>query len=265
MPSLFDSTEFNERLFLPRLARREVTETPAGAVDLDIVVDGSPDASHAPSNETTVHLRWHGSATDRTTLLFFHGNGETVSDYDSLASNFENAGLNLAVVDYRGYGRSTGTPTLRTAFADAAVVLREVRSRTSGPVVVMGRSLGAACAVDLYARTTSGVAAFVVESGAADLAGLVRRRGIEPPPSFDAADIAAFDPLTKLRRGSAPMLVVHGALDEMIPATEARLAFFAAGAADKELAYIAGRGHQDIMQSPTYWHALGRFIRFRAK
>lgn len=246
--SLFDSPEFSERLFFPR---GDVTPPPDGAVDDFVEVDGA-----------SLHVRYHGVSAegrDRRTLLLFHGNGEVVGDYDDAAGLFAAAGFALAVVDYRGYGQSTATPSLRSAIADAHVILGAVHATAGAPLVVMGRSLGSACAVDLYARDLPIVAGVVIESGLSDLAGLVRRRGLTPPALFAADERAAFDPLPKYARGTGPLLVMHGERDTMIAPAEAEAAFAAAGTQHKQLVMIPGRGHNDISSSRAYWDALAAF------
>jgi fermentation-respiration switch protein FrsA (DUF1100 family) len=123
----------------------------------------------------------------------------------------------------------------------------------------MGRSLGSACAADLYGRNLPIIAGVVIESGLADLAGLVRRRGIEPPAQFSDDERATFDPLPKLARGTAPLLVIHGERDTMIAPSEAEATFAAAGAKQKKLVIVPGRGHNDVSGSRTYWDALAAF------
>lgn len=241
---MFDSEAFNGALFFPRA---DVTPPLAGAVDLEVPGD-------AP-----LHLRWHGPE-GLPTLLLFHGNGEVVADYDDAAPMFAAAGARLAVVDYRGYGKSAGTPTLRTAIADAARTLATMLAAAGAPIIVMGRSLGSACAAELYGAMPDGVSAFVLESGFVDLAGLVRRRGMESPARFAPEDLATFDPAPKLARGTRPLLVLHGAGDVLIPAREAEAAFAAAGTRDKELVLIPDRGHNDVMASRLYWDALRGFL-----
>jgi pimeloyl-ACP methyl ester carboxylesterase len=101
---VFDSPEFNARLFFPRPDRGP---PPPGARDLFVDVPGA-----------RLHLRWHTAATPaRAVVLLFHGNGEVVADYDDLADHYAAAGAELVVVDFRGYGASTGVPTLRAAIA----------------------------------------------------------------------------------------------------------------------------------------------------
>jgi len=51
-------------------------------------------------------------------VCFFHGNGEIVADYDEMAPVYTRMGINFLPVDYRGYGRSTGTPTITAMMSD---------------------------------------------------------------------------------------------------------------------------------------------------
>lgn len=245
--SVFDSPEFNERLFFPR---GDSTPPPDGAEDDFVEVGGA-----------SLHVRYHGVAAgrDRRTLLLFHGNGEVVSDYDDLAGLYAAAGFALAVVDYRGYGQSTGSPSLRQIIADAHVILGAVHVAAGRSIVVMGRSLGSACAADLYAKNLPIIEGVIIESGLADLAGLVRRRGLEPPAQLTDDERATFDPLPKLARGKGPLLVMHGERDTMIAPSEAEAAFAAAGSTKKKLVIVPGRGHNDVSASRTYWDALAAF------
>lgn len=245
MGSLFDSREFNERLFFPR---RDSSPTPAGAVDLEV------------PGEAMLHVRFHHARSELPTLLLFHGNGEVVADYDRSAPQFAEAGVNLAVMDYRGYGRSTGEPTLRNMLADAPRAYAAVRAHVAAPVIVMGRSLGSACAAELYARSPVGVLGVVLESGFVDLGALVRRRGMSSPRELSPDESHVFDPLPKLALGTRPLLVLHGAADTMIAPAEGQRAYDAATTKAKDLCFVPGRGHNDISQSALYWDALARFV-----
>jgi len=59
-----------------------------------------------------IGARFHQHTRDAPTLLFFHGNGEIVADYDEMGPFYNRIGVNFLPVDYRGYGRSTGSPTV---------------------------------------------------------------------------------------------------------------------------------------------------------
>ena len=98
----------------------------------------------------------------------------------------------------------------------------------------------------------------VLESAFSDLAAL-RRRGLEPPSRF-ATDETVFDPIEKLRRGTLPLLVMHGACDTLIVPEEARLAYGTAGSKSKSLAFIPDRGHNDLSLASVYWSQLASFF-----
>ena len=209
-------------------------------------------------------MRWYRQLPRRgVSLLLFHGNGEVVADYDSLAGRFFDCGVDLAVVDYRGYGRSRGIPTLRNALADAPLIVKALKDAGADSVIVMGRSLGSACAAELYQAPPEFVLGFIWESGAADLRSLVRRRGMAPPVQFSEEDLATFEPCRKLARGNRPLLVIHGEEDSLIDLTEARQAFAAAAAAaaEKKLCLIPDHGHNDLAYSPLYWESISAFVR----
>lgn len=248
MESIFDSPEFSSTMFYPQ---RRVTRTPPGARDLTVDV----------SDGARLHARLHHRDGTAATVLLFHGNGEVVSDYDAAAADYAAAGADLAVVDYRGYGASSGRPTLRACLADAHAVLAAVLDAAPGrPLFVMGRSLGSACAAELCQTARPAVKGYLFESGIADVYGVIRRRGITLDGPLDARDLEVFSPLHKFARCTTPTLVLHGADDTLIPASEARTTFDALAASEKELVLIPGRGHNDLSMHPLYWEAMARFI-----
>lgn len=249
MPSIFDAPRFQASLFFPVA---EVLRPVPGARDVFVPV----------GHEARLHLRIHDAAGAVATVLLFHGNGEVVSDYDDAAARFAAVGLRLAVVDYRGYGASEGSPTLRDCLRDAHPVLDALQAAVAPmPVVVMGRSLGGACAAELCQQPRPGVVGYVFESAPADLHGTLRRRGFVVQGPLPEDDLAVFCPLRKLRRCDTPALLLHGAADTLIVPSEARLTVGALSTADKELVMIPGRGHNDVSAHPAYWEALGRFVR----
>ncbi len=96
-----------------------------------------------------VGAAFHLAAPSFPNILFFHGNGEIVSDYDDLGPIFNGLGFNFIVDDFRGYGRSSGTPTVSSMLMDCHTILDYVvneleKRQFTGPLSVMGRSLGSA-------------------------------------------------------------------------------------------------------------------------
>ncbi len=250
MTSIFDSPEFNENLFFPRPDRLPV---PCGSDEL--LVEVGPGCR--------VHLRRYPSPDARFSLLYFHGNGEIVSDYDSLASHFNALGSELTVCDYRGYGRSEGTPTLRDGLEDAKVIYRHLRgnSKLKSKVCVMGRSLGSASAIELCVQFPE-IACCVIESGYADPIPLVERRGLRIDKTTPAED-AMFNNSHKIRLIECPLLIMHGEEDFLIHPQEARLNYENAGSKQKVLEILEGVGHNDMMMAcdNAYFESLTRFFK----
>ncbi len=193
--------------------------------------------------------RYHGAADQQSpTIVFFHGNGEIAADYDDLGPVFARMGITLWVVDYRGYGRSTGTPTVSAMMADCHSILSFVRNfltqeGSTGSLTVMGRSLGSASALELAMSRSREVDHLIIESGFARTDKLLRVLGIESrlPETF-----RGFDNLDKIRHWHKPLRIIHGESDWIIPFSDGRDLFDACPAVDKKLVKISGAGHNDL-------------------
>ena len=81
------------------------------------------------ADNVVVGARFHPAAATAPTILFFHGNGEIVADYDELAPFYRGQGVNFFPVDYRGYGRSTGDPTVTAMMRDCHEIFSFARQR----------------------------------------------------------------------------------------------------------------------------------------
>jgi alpha-beta hydrolase superfamily lysophospholipase len=211
-----------------------------------------------------VHARVHDHPGAVAMVVLFHGNGEVVSDYDAVAARFADAGGALAVIDFRGYGRSEGAPNLRNLVGDARPALEALLrhlAQTGGslPIVVMGRSLGSACAAEIASTVPELIAGVVFESGFSDIAGLARRRGLTVE-SVTEADLEVLCPLRKLARSRTPLLVLHGEDDTLIAPEEGRAAYEASRAEDKRVALVPRRGHNNVSLHPLYWEELAAFL-----
>jgi len=187
-------------------------------------------------------------------VIYFGGNSEDVAaNIDDFAAAFPNASVYL--VNYRGYGGSTGTPTETSLLADAEVVFDYVQARHSR-VAVIGRSLGSGVAVHLAAvRDVSKLALVTPYDSVASIA---QGRFAIVPVSWLLED--TFDSLTKAPRVHAPVLVLLAETDYVIPHahSEKLVARFAPGqAAVRE---IKGTNHDSISRAPEYRSALSAFL-----
>jgi pimeloyl-ACP methyl ester carboxylesterase len=199
-----------------------------------------------------VHIgaRFHMAHANGPTVLFFHGNGEIVSDYDDIGPLFNQLGINFMAVDYRGYGRSDGSPTVSAMMADCHRIFEfamdwKTENGFAGPLIVMGRSLGSASALELAAACGERIDGLVIESGFAWAGPLLRLLGVDPDRiGFD--EPSGFANLDKITKFTAPTVIIHAEFDHIIPFSDGLALFNASGADDKVLVKIPGANHNDI-------------------
>lgn len=200
-------------------------------------------------------------------ILFFHGNGEIVSDYSDLGPLYNRMGINFLPVDYRGYGRSSGTPTVSAMMQDCHLVFEYARdwlaqNHCGGPLIVMGRSLGSASALELAASRGDDIDALIIESGFALAVPLLRLLGIDAAAiGFDESQ--GFRHAEKIAGYGKPTLIIHAQYDHIIPVSDARLLYEASGAEQKRLLEIPGANHNDIFMVglSAYLSAVGDLVR----
>ncbi len=195
----------------------------------------------------------------RQTLLFLHGNaGNIAHRLDSLRI-FHELGVDTLIIDYRGYGKSGGTPSESGTYADASAAwhyLTRVRAVPAGRIVVFGRSLGAAVAVWLATHRTVG--ALIIESGFTSLPDLAAHHYSWLPVRRLAR--YSYDSAARLPRVSVPILVVHSRDDEIIPFEHGHH-LFAVAPEPKQFLILDGDHNAGFLTSRTrYVAGLRRFL-----
>ena len=184
------------------------------------------------------------------TILYFHGNGETVLDQDWLAVYYLSRGMNFFAADYRGYGVSDGKPTITNLFHDCREIYRGfkkmINEKGYNPAYfVMGRSLGSISAIETAYHYQSEIKGLIVESGAAGNFALIQR--YLNPFEMSRLEDTRFMNKGKIKDITIPTLIIHGENDEIIPAREGRELYEKSGAKEKELLIIPNSGHNDLM------------------
>ena len=218
--------------------------------------------------DTDIHIgaRFHAHSPTGANLLFFHGNGEIAADYDQLGPLFGKLQINLLAVDYRAYGLSNGHPTVSAMMSDCHLILDFVQNwltekAFTGPLVVMGRSLGSASALELAALHEEKIDGLIIESGFAYAAPLLRLLGVDlDAVGFDEAD--GFANLEKISRYRSPTLIIHAEFDHIIPYADGLALYKASAAQDKRLLKIDGANHNDIMMRgfDSYMQSIERLV-----
>lgn len=253
--SFLDHPEILRFIFYPRRDDNPRSSVP-NATDISVPV--GPDVS--------VGCRFYFSHQQGPNILFFHGNGEIVSDYDFIAPLYGERGFNLFVADYRGYGFSDGTPTTSSMIHDAHPVFREFveflkRNQCTGPIFVMGRSLGSAPALELGSKQQDKLQGIIIESGFADTLDLLISLGI-PLDIPQGIEDDVFSNLGKIRAILLPTLIIHAEQDHIIPVKHARDLYQASPAKDKRLVIIPDANHNDLLMigQRQYFEALKDFM-----
>ena len=205
-----------------------------------------------------IHAFLIPSAGASRALLFLHGNSGNASLRLPNAAALASLGTEVLLLDYRGYGLSEGKPTEPGVYADARAGLRHLIDERGFPeerVVVFGRSLGGAMAVDLAQDRP--LAGLIVESTFTSIPDMART--ILPP----AAPLVPnrFDSLGKIDRLRAPLLAFHGDRDEVVPYALGR-ELFEAAPEPKAFETLVGAGHNDttLIGGAPYFERIRRFL-----
>lgn len=178
-----------------------------------------------------------------TTILVFNGNGGNRAHRAPLAAALSRAGFAVLLFDYRGYGENPGSPTEPGLLADARAARAYLASRPDvdpSRIVYLGESLGAAVAVALAVEAPP--RALVLRSPFTSLADVGRLHHPWLPVGPLLRD--RYPSLERIGRAAAPLLVVAGERDRLIPAAQSRHLYEAAGG-PKRFVLIAGAAHND--------------------
>jgi pimeloyl-ACP methyl ester carboxylesterase len=236
--SALDRPEVSLRVFYPRPESRPFSTS--GAKEISIPVD----------KQIAVGALFHLAAKEAPNILFFHGNGEIASDYNDLGPVYNRMGINFLPVDYRGYGRSGGEPTVSSMMRDCHAIYDFTRkwlagNGYSGPFIVMGRSLGSASALELASGHAEEIDGLIVESGFALAEPLLSLLGVDLR-GLNFTESSGFGNLDKIKRFHKPVLIIHAEFDHIIPYSDALRLYSKSGSSDKTLLKIPGANHNDI-------------------
>jgi len=207
----------------------------------------------------TLDAWWVPAEDARGVVLFFHGNAGNISHRVDYLQMFHRLRYSTLIVDYRGYGKSSGTPSEAGTYRDAEAAwehLRHARLAQPRDVVIAGESLGAAVATWLAAEVSPrAVLLFSTFTSVTDLGAqvywflpvrLLSRMG--------------YDNLANLKRIRAPVFIAHSRDDDIVPFAHGRRLYEAA-AEPKAFLELRG-GHNDgfIFMRPEWVAELGAFL-----
>jgi len=189
------------------------------------------------------------------TVLFAHGNAEDIGDGRPHLERYAGLGVSVLAFDYPGYGASSGEPSERGAYAAADAAYDYLTAEiglSPEAVVAHGRSLGGGVMVDLASRRRIG--GLIVESSFVSAYRVMIPIRVLP---FDQ-----FENLAKMPAVDAPVLVIHGERDEVIPAWHGRRLWAVVPDDRRSALWVPGAGHNDLaaVAGDSYWDALADFL-----
>lgn len=227
--------------------------------------------------EATDGVRLHAwflpakAVTAKGTVLFLHGNAENISTHLASVWWLPDHGFNVLLLDYRGYGRSEGRPSLPGVHEDARAALDALRTRDDVDlqrIAVFGQSLGGAVAINLVAKAGREVPvrALVVEGVPSSFRTRAREVlgewwltwAIQWPLSLTISD--RYRPLDSIDEvAPVPLLIVHGEADSVIPIEHGRR-LYAAAREPKDLWLVPGAEHIAAFRGPEWRARLVRYL-----
>lgn len=221
---------------------RELLHTPAdaglGYSQLEIQTDDGE----------RLHGWWIPAEAERSAghILLFHGNAGNIGDRVAHASLLVRAGFDVMLFDYRGYGRSTGKPDEQGTYLDGRAARRTMVAQEGcvpARISYLGESLGAAVASEL--ALSSPPRALILQSAFTSVRDVARRH-YPFLPRFLIPD--AYPTLRRIDSIDAPVLVIHGHRDTIVPLSHGE-ALYEAASQQKRLEVFPGLGHNDLLSA----------------
>jgi fermentation-respiration switch protein FrsA (DUF1100 family) len=207
---------------------------------------------------------WHVPAATarekRGLVLFFHGNAGNIGHRLDYLRMFHDLGLATLIIDYRGYGRSGGTPSEEGSYRDAEAAWQhatKVLGLAPGRIVIFGESLGGAVAAQLAEGHRPG--ALILASTFTSVPDL----GADLYPWLPVRLLARirYDTLARLPRIDCPLLVVHSRSDDVIPFAHGRRLFEAAGTTKQFIETDGGHNDGFVFARKEWIHEMDGFLR----
>jgi fermentation-respiration switch protein FrsA (DUF1100 family) len=195
----------------------------------------------------------------RRVLLFLHGNAGNISHRGDSIAIFRRLGLSVFIFDYRGYGRSDGTPTEAGLYQDAAAAwdyLTKTRGLAANEILIFGRSLGGAVAAQLASQVQP--AALILESSLSSARDFAQ--AVFPLLSRLVVVRYDFDTVARLAQVRCPVLVLHSPTDEIMPYRLGEKLYQSAHEPKRFVALQGDHNNGFLQSQPQYQEALAEFI-----
>lgn len=211
------------------------------------------------SDGIEINAWWIPHSNARATLLFLHGNAGNISHRLDSINIFHQLGFSVLIIDYRGYGKSTGKPSEEGTYIDAETAwhfLTNEKMIKSDDIIIFGRSLGGAVATWLADKYPS--AALIIESCFTSIADIGKHYYPYLPTSLLAR--IKYPSIDRISEVKAPVLIIHSAYDEIIPYKFGKQLFEHASEPKTFLDIVGGHNDGFLISGNKYSDGIDRFI-----
>ena len=214
--------------------------------------DGAEDVPIKITETVVLSCRFYLSSPEAPTLIYFHGGYESTDSFDAEATFFLQTGINVFLASYRGVGKSSGDPQLSALIEDAKIQYAKAREWLegkgfSGAIIVMGRSLGSVCAVDVVAQNPESIKAMILESAFSEKLLLPTTNGLKEKAGL--FEFNSFNTLETISIIKVPTLIFHGARDTLVPVSQVEKLQSASAAKNKQFLLIPGADHYSVSKT----------------
>lgn len=191
-----------------------------------------------------INQAWYKPAkSNLPTIVYFHGNAGHLGYRVPLIKPYLSKGYGVLLLSYRGYANNQGSPTEQGLYNDARAAINFLRAKTIKPqcIVLYGESLGSGVAVQMASEYSIG--ALILQAPYTSLVDMAIQHYFFYPAKWLLWD--KFDSYSKIKQIKAPLLIMHGSADRIVPIKQSQRLFSRANF-PKQAKYFANNGHNDL-------------------
>jgi fermentation-respiration switch protein FrsA (DUF1100 family) len=217
------------------------------------------DITLVTNDSVQLNAWWIPHPDSRATLLFFHGNAGNISHRLNSIDIFHQLGLSVFIIDYRGYGKSTGTPSEQGTYIDAETAWNYLVKEKNIPpenIIIFGRSLGGAVAAALAEKHSS--LALIVESSFASITDIGKHYYPYLPTRLLAR--IKYSTISRMPNIKAPVLIIHSTEDDIIPYKNGKLLYEAAKEPKSFLQINGDHNNGFMLSDEKYIRGINKFL-----
>lgn len=228
--------------------------------------EGVEDVAFEVATEVFLACRHYPVAEDSPVVLFFPSPSSTTGALEHMAGRYNALGIGVFLTSYRGLGNNGGTPAVVDILADAAglcgLAANWLKGRGyTGPLFVMGQSLGSIFAIESVLHNADIVKGLIIESGIAETSPFLLAIGA-PAELAAIPEEEGFDAIRKIAKIKVPTLIFHGSRDILVPVAQAENLQACSGARSKQFFVIPGAGHDTLAEvgGELYYQSIQKHI-----